>query len=106
MPPKRDTKKNKIPDILWTEDNNRLIWSLLTEIEKPANYKVLFGKKDKDEVNLRFHGPSRILLIFPQNTSGETKVTVYKRIGHAILPQLFAMDPNVVADCVKGKLES
>ena len=50
MPPKCDPKKSKIPDIPWTEINNSLIWSLLTKIEKPANYKVLLGKKDKDEV--------------------------------------------------------
>ena len=92
MPPKCDTKKSKIPDIMWTEDSNQLIWSLLTEIKKPANYKVLFRKKDKDEVNLWFHVPSCTLLIFPQNTSGETKVTVYKHIGHTILLDLFAMD--------------
>lgn len=28
-----------------------LIWALLTEIEKPENFKVLFGKKDKGEVS-------------------------------------------------------
>ena len=105
MPPKHDTKKTKIPDILWTKNSNWLIWSLLTEIKKPVNYKVLFRKKDKDEVNLQYHGPSCTLLIFPQNTSGETKVMVYKHIRHTILPDLFAMVPNVVADHVKGKLE-
>ena len=52
MLPKGDNnKKAKIPDIPWTEHDNRLTWLLLTEIEKPVNYKVLFGKKDKDEVS-------------------------------------------------------
>jgi hypothetical protein len=51
MPPKHDNnKKAKIPDIPWTEHDNLPIWLLLTEIKKPVNYKVLFGKKDKDEV--------------------------------------------------------
>ena len=50
MPLKRDNKKAKILDIPWTEHDNRLTWLLLTEIEKPVNYKVLFRKKDKDEV--------------------------------------------------------
>jgi hypothetical protein len=108
MPPKRDTKKNKIPDIPWTEDNNLLIWSLLNEIEKPANYKVLFGKKDKDEVKAHsiLSGCRSLDRSFSQNTSGERKVTVYKRIGQALVPNLFAINPNVVADRMKGKLES
>jgi hypothetical protein len=106
MPPKRDTKKKKLPEIPWAEDDNRLTWSLLTEIEKPANYKVLFGKKDKDEVSpisVTFKPSSDG---FSQNTSGETKVTVHKHIGQVVLPDLFTLDPNVVADHVKGKLES
>jgi hypothetical protein len=105
MPPKCDTKKSKIPDIPWTEDNNWLIWFLLTKIEKHVNYKVLFGKKEKDEVKLLLHGPL-CTLIFPQNTSGETKVMVHKRIRQVLLPNLFSVDPNVVADHIKGKLES
>jgi hypothetical protein len=44
--------------------------------------------------------------VFPQNTSGETKVMVYKRIGQAVLPDLFTVDPNVIADRIKGKLET
>jgi hypothetical protein len=42
---------NRLPDIPWTEDSGRLIWSLLTEMEKPENFKVLLGKKDKKEVS-------------------------------------------------------
>ena len=40
-----------------------------------------------------------------QNTSGETKVTVYARIAKAVLPELFALNPNTVHDHVKSKLK-
>ncbi|KAG6878044.1 hypothetical protein C0992_008712 [Termitomyces sp. T32_za158] len=58
-------------------------------MEAVNNYKVLFGKKDKTE-----------------NTSGETKVTVYKHIGQKILPELFDLDAGTVADRIKSKIES
>ncbi|KAG6897143.1 hypothetical protein C0992_003801 [Termitomyces sp. T32_za158] len=41
--------KIKIPTISWDENKHHLIWALLTEMEVPNNYKVLFGKKDKME---------------------------------------------------------
>ena len=50
-PSQATTAPNRLPDIPWTEDNGRLIWSLLTEMEKPENFKVLLGKKDKKEVS-------------------------------------------------------
>jgi hypothetical protein len=43
--------KPRIPDIIWSSDNNSLIWSLLAEIEKDDNYRVLYGKKDVAEVS-------------------------------------------------------
>jgi hypothetical protein len=49
MPPRR-AAKDKIPDVPWAENGHHLIWLLLGEIEKDANYKVLFGKKDSQEV--------------------------------------------------------
>ncbi|GLB45646.1 hypothetical protein LshimejAT787_2500380 [Lyophyllum shimeji] len=87
MPPKKS--KTKIPEIPWADNENLLTWALLTELEVDKNYKVIFGKKDKNE-----------------NTSGETKVTVFKRIGEKILPELFAVDPTVIGDRVKSKVES
>ncbi|KAJ7231220.1 hypothetical protein C8J57DRAFT_1533837 [Mycena rebaudengoi] len=60
-PNKSRTKKSNLPAIPWQADNNKLIWALLTEIEKPENSKILFGMKAKGE-----------------NTSGDTKVAVYK----------------------------
>jgi hypothetical protein len=49
--PRATTAKNKLPDVPWAENGHHLIWLLLGEIEKNANYKVLFGKKDLQEVN-------------------------------------------------------
>jgi hypothetical protein len=33
------------------------------------------------------------------------KVKVYKRIAEVILPDLYELDPGVVGDCIKSKLE-
>ncbi|GLB43921.1 hypothetical protein LshimejAT787_1501050 [Lyophyllum shimeji] len=87
MPLKKS--KTKIPEIPWADNENLLTWALLTELEVDKNYKVIFGKKDKNE-----------------NTSKETKVTVFKRIGEKILPELFAVDPTVIGDRMKSKVES
>ena len=46
----QSTAKIKIPDISLAKNGHHLIWLLLGEIEKNANYKVLFGKKDLQEV--------------------------------------------------------
>jgi hypothetical protein len=43
----------RLPDIPWAENDGSLIWSLITEMEKPENFKVLLGKKDKKEVCLQ-----------------------------------------------------
>ena len=43
--------------------------------------------------------------VFPQNTSGETKVMVHKHIRQAVLPDFFTLNPNVIADHIKEKLE-
>jgi hypothetical protein len=40
----------KIPTIDWSGNDGDLIWRLITELEKPENYKVFLGKKDKHEV--------------------------------------------------------
>ncbi|KAF8812875.1 hypothetical protein BYT27DRAFT_7251461 [Phlegmacium glaucopus] len=86
MPPK--TTKPKIPDIPWGDDNDRLVWAFLTECEKDINYKVLFGKKETME-----------------NTSGDSKITMFKQIAQVILPELFAVDGTMVANRLKGQLE-
>jgi hypothetical protein len=55
-------------------------------------------------------GANHVELTLPdngvKNTSGETKVTVYKRIGEVVLPDLFKINPGVVGERVKSKVES
>lgn len=41
---------SSIPPIQWAANDNELIWSLLGEIGKIENFKVLFGKTEGDEV--------------------------------------------------------
>jgi hypothetical protein len=43
------TKEN-VPAINWSGNDGELIWKLITELEKPKNFKVFLGKKDKNEV--------------------------------------------------------
>jgi hypothetical protein len=54
MPTKCREKKTKVPDVPCSENEHWLMWLLLGELEKDANYKVLFGKKDPHEVLLVF----------------------------------------------------
>jgi len=59
MPPKRKSKDAhgsdkkphlSLPPIHWTKNDAALTWSLIGELEKPENFKVLFGKQDNSEV--------------------------------------------------------
>ncbi|KAJ7282936.1 hypothetical protein C8J57DRAFT_55130 [Mycena rebaudengoi] len=86
--PKTKAKKSNLPSFPWKDNDNKLIWELLTEAEKPENSKILFGTRAKGE-----------------NTSGDRKVTVYKRIGQVILPEFFALEPTMVADRSKAMIE-
>ncbi|KAL1744855.1 hypothetical protein HDZ31DRAFT_73939 [Schizophyllum fasciatum] len=53
--------------IPWTSNNNALQWNLLTEIESPENFRVLFGKKT--------------------GSTGENKVDAHRRIAQALFTQ-------------------
>ncbi|KAJ7809439.1 hypothetical protein B0H13DRAFT_2221068 [Mycena leptocephala] len=77
-----------LPRIDWSADEGALIWELIAQMEVKENRLVLFGKQDKNE-----------------NTSGESKIAVYKRIGTKILPDLAQTSPNALAKRVKGKAE-
>jgi hypothetical protein len=41
-----------------------------------------------------------------QNTTGDSKAKVAKWMGEAILPELFKLNPQVVGDQVKGKIDA
>ena len=45
--------KAVLPSIAWDADNNVLVWQLIVEITKPANFKVLC-RKTKHEVSNPF----------------------------------------------------
>ncbi|KAI0725004.1 hypothetical protein C8Q72DRAFT_935049 [Fomitopsis betulina] len=79
-------KKSSVPDIDWKANNGALLWQLIGELEKPENFRVLFGKRDKNE-----------------NTSGDRKITVYKRVAQAILPDGYAAHPNISRSPDVGK---
>ena len=42
----------RLPEIPWAQNDGRLVWSLISEMERPENFKVLLGKKDNKEVCL------------------------------------------------------
>lgn len=44
-------EKPLIPEINWSANNSSAVWTLLAEIEKSENYRVLYGKKDVAEVS-------------------------------------------------------
>ncbi|KIM67989.1 hypothetical protein SCLCIDRAFT_106838, partial [Scleroderma citrinum Foug A] len=85
MPPKK--AKAVLPSIAWDADDNALVWQLIAEITKPANLKVLCGKTKHE------------------NTSGETKASVFRWIGSILLPELHIIDATATGDRIKGKYE-
>ena len=82
------------------------LWAFITECEKDINYKVLFGKRDHRGM-FNYYNPCGLFCncYKNQNTSGDSKVTVLKRIGQVILPELFALDVTTVANRLRGQLE-
>jgi len=65
-------------------NNSSLIFQLLCgEVEKTENFKVPFGKMDKHEVVGIHYFYGLYSSVCVQNTSGESKISVYKRIGSA-----------------------
>ncbi|KIJ96293.1 hypothetical protein K443DRAFT_635638, partial [Laccaria amethystina LaAM-08-1] len=76
--------KPVIPTIDWIGNNNTLIWKLLNEIEKKQNCSVLYGSK-------------KVLR--------DNKIKVYKCIGEDILPEWYALDPDVIGNRMKNKAE-
>jgi hypothetical protein len=51
MGPQKARKVSNIPPLPWAAEQSKLIWALLTEVEKTENFKVLFGKRTKGEVS-------------------------------------------------------
>ncbi|KAG2072925.1 hypothetical protein BDR04DRAFT_1230188 [Suillus decipiens] len=74
-----------IPEIVWTDD---LVWQLLAQIELSENRVVLLGKRKKGE-----------------NTSGDSKVTVYQHMAASVFLQLHSQNAVAMGDQVKQKYE-
>ena len=43
--------KSTISPFSWTSNKHELTWKLVAEMGKHENFRVLFGKTDKDEVS-------------------------------------------------------
>lgn len=82
--PKVKQEKVSYPDINWT---TVLIEKMLTEVEKPENRKVIVGTEAKE------------------NSSGDSKTTVWDRITEKIMPDYYALAPKVYAKRVKSKYD-
>lgn len=72
--------------------NEEYTWKLIGALEEDCNRKVLFGKKDKKEVSLcNCRSPPSIFILSDlQNTSGDRKSAVYRRIGSTLFPEELA----------------
>lgn len=105
-PPRKQKKQDKpaIPTIQWSGDNYSLTWRLIGLVEEPENRKVLVGKS-KDEVSrlsvVRTSGTDLI-----QNSSGENRARIYKRIAEKLFPAYFVLDAGTTANCIKSKWEA
>ncbi|KAG1785028.1 uncharacterized protein HD556DRAFT_1451113 [Suillus plorans] len=82
--PKKDAAL-AIPDVHWSKD---MTWSLLSEVEKDDNRLVLLGKRKKKE-----------------NTSGDSKITVFQQIGAVVLPKSYKLNPTATGKAVKWKYD-
>ena len=83
------------PKYRWTSDK---AFELINKAERDENWTILLGKKDPKEVCIPSPVNTHLLrflhLIFFQNTSGESKTAVFKRIAIA----LFGQEYNAVTD--------
>ncbi|KAG8937895.1 hypothetical protein FRC04_009945 [Tulasnella sp. 424] len=77
------TAKQRAPRFTWSTDN---IWTLIGTVEKEENRKVLLGLRVAE-------GEGR------ENTSGDSKTAVYKRIG----AELFPAELELVTDAKANK---
>ncbi|KAL4070612.1 hypothetical protein J3A83DRAFT_4526360 [Scleroderma citrinum] len=85
MPVKKP--KAILPLISWDTDDHALVWRLIVEITKPANLKFLCRK------------------LKHENTSGETKASIFQWIGSVLLPELHSIDATATGDRIKGRYE-
>ncbi|RXW25843.1 hypothetical protein EST38_g118 [Candolleomyces aberdarensis] len=85
---KKSSALRKHPDIKWGHNNHALIWALLTEIEKPENRPLFFGRVNVND-----------------NTTGDSKAKVCKRLAKAIFLEECKIDAVGMGKRVKAKIE-
>ena len=98
------TSKSAILAIQWTANNHNLICKLLDEMGRLENFSVLFGRTDSVEVSKFLPHNQPQSLITPQNTTGDSKIKVCKRIGEVLFPALFPDHATVVGERIRGKI--
>ena len=76
----------------------------IAEMEKLDNFKVLFRKKDKADVCLQLSLCPFWLIEF-QNTSRESKNSLFKHIGQVIWPEYAAIDVTGIGTRMKNKYD-
>ena len=88
--------KASIPPINWDAENQAPTWGLLNQLEKTENFKVIFGKKNPRGVSPFLtvswsYSRTPGLRCCSKNTSGDSKIKVFKRIGQVLFPALHAI---------------
>ncbi len=94
--------KEPLPPLTWTSD---LVWKLISEMQRPENFRVLFGKTEASQVSTYIYLKYIYITQSLQNTVGKTKIAVYKQIGSVILPDEYAKDAEAIGRRVKNKAD-
>ncbi|KAJ7301637.1 hypothetical protein DFH08DRAFT_978574 [Mycena albidolilacea] len=79
--PKKQTEE-LLSRIDWDADKSAAMYDLIAQMEVKENHLVLFGKQGDE------------------NTSGESKIAVYKCIGSKIFPAMYATSPKALGNLV------
>jgi hypothetical protein len=69
----------KLPEIPWAQDDHKLVWDFITQLEKDVNYKILFGKKDPSEVSHYIRGTAAPL--YYQNVDMYIRIQVATHVS-------------------------
>ncbi len=96
-----------LPKIPWTANGHAIVWSLISEMEKTENRKVLFGKKSDEVRKLLSLTGFPVNLSWPwaeKNSSPEHKISVCKHIAKVIVPGLYLRDASVAGEHVRAKI--
>ncbi|KIO07559.1 hypothetical protein M404DRAFT_23446 [Pisolithus tinctorius Marx 270] len=82
MPSQKTADGPQIPTVSWSTET---IWQLVSEIEKPAILKVLFGIKENSN----------------DRKTGDYEVAVYQAIAQALIPDVANVFWHTAGDHIK-----